>query len=218
MKNNLQTKIILASSSALFTSAKINDYLNKIITEYKIAYITTASNEVPDTKYIKRRMKMMDRLNYKYQPVDIAKYNLDELENILIKYDLIFVEGGNTFYLLKMIRRSGFDKIIKKLLNKGIVYVGLSAGSYVATPSIITATWSKRGFDRCDVKNYQAMNLVPFLVKAHFNASKDCHYIKKAKKLSKPVRFLNDDQAIIVSKGEYILIGDGEGIVVNNEK
>ena len=55
--------------------------------------------------------------------------------------DIIFVEGGNTFYLLKAMRACNFEKIIRKLLKEGKVYIGASAGSIVAGKTIKTAGW-----------------------------------------------------------------------------
>ena len=62
--------------------------------------------------------------------------NEDELREILRGKELVYVEGGNTFYLMKAIRESGFEKVIKELLPKGLIYMSVSAGAYVACPTI----------------------------------------------------------------------------------
>jgi len=43
-----------------------------------------------------------------------ALRKIEELEKALINADIIYIEGGNTFYLLKAIRETGFDKLIKE--------------------------------------------------------------------------------------------------------
>ncbi len=140
------TVLILTSSGKFITKNNIDDFLPKKISNCKIAYITTASKKVDDTSYIERHKEKMNELGFSYTEIDIADKNESQLKEILIGYEIIMVEGWNTFYLLKAIYESGFDKVIKDLISKGVVYIGSSAGSYIACPSIITATWSKRWF------------------------------------------------------------------------
>lgn len=206
--------LILTSSSSFITANNVDDFLPKKITDCKIAYIITASKKVDDTGYIERHRQKMDELNFSYTVIDIAGKNEDELKKALDGHDIIMVEGGNTFYLLKIIRESGFANIIKDLIEKGVVYVGSSAGSYITCPSIVMATWSNRGFDRCGITEYSAMNLVPFLIKAHYTSDMLEMLKEKANDLQYPMRVLNDDQAILVRDGEVQLLGGGDEIIL----
>lgn len=206
--------LILASSGSFITANNIDRFLPKKITDCKIAYIITASKKVDDTNYIDRHRQKMNELNFAYTEIDIAGKNEDELKKALDRYDIVMVEGGNTFYLLKAARESDFENIIKDLIEKGVVYIGSSAGSYITCPSIIMATWSNRGFDRCGITDYTAMNLVPFLIKAHYTAEMKTMLDKKAKDLQYPIRVLNDDQAILVRDGKVQLLGGGDEIIM----
>jgi len=206
--------LILTSSSSFITANNVDDFLPKKITDCKIAYIITASKKVDDTGYIERHRQKMDELNFSYTVIDIAGKNEDELKKALDGHDIIMVEGGNTFYLLKIIRESGFANIIKDLIEKGVVYVGSSAGSYITCPSIVMATWSNRGFDRCGITEYSAMNLVPFLIKAHYTSDMLEMLKEKVNDLQYPMRVLNDDQAILVRDGEVQLLGGGDEIIL----
>jgi len=51
-------------------------------------------------------------------------------------YDVVYLTGGDTVRLLRRIRETGFDAVIKKMVYADKVYVGVSAGSLVAAPSI----------------------------------------------------------------------------------
>ena len=206
--------LILASSGQFITANNVDDFLPKKIADCKIAYITTASKKVNDTGYVERHRQKMDELNFSYTEIDIAGKNEDELKKALDGHDIIMVEGGNTFYLLKAVRESGFENVIKGLIEKGVVYVGSSAGSYIACPSIIMATWSTRDFDRCGIIEYSAMNLVPFLIKAHYTPDMKEMLSEKTKDLQYQMRVLNDDQAILVRDGEVQLLGSGDEIVL----
>ncbi|MFH1187766.1 MAG: Type 1 glutamine amidotransferase-like domain-containing protein [bacterium] len=206
--------LILTSSGSFITANNVDDFLPKKITDCKIAYIITASKKVNDTSYIERHRQKMDELNFSYTEIDIAGKSEDELKKALDGHDIVMVEGGNTFYLLKAVRESGFTNVIEELIEKGVVYVGSSAGSYITCPSIVMATWSNRGFDRCGITDYSAMNLVPFLIKAHYTPDMLEMLKDKAGSLQYPMRVLNDDQAILVRDGEVQLLGGGDEIIL----
>lgn len=206
--------IILTSSGGFITSNNIDNFLPKKIVDSKIAYIITASKKVPRIDYIHRHKKRMDELGFSYTEIDIDGKNAEELKRELTGYDVVIVEGGNTFYLLKAIRESGFENVIKNLIAQGVVYIGSSAGSYVACPSIIMATFSDRGYDRCDLTDYTAMNLVPFLMIAHYTEDQLELLKEKRKGLQYPLHILNDDQALLVKDGEVQLLGSGVEIIL----
>ena len=67
------------------------------------------------------------------------------LLNSLDDAKLIYVDGGNTFYLQKYILQTGFWESVKSALGSGAVYIGASAGAIVAGRSIETAYW--KGWD-----------------------------------------------------------------------
>ena len=206
--------LILTSSGQFITANNVDDFLPKKITDCKIAYIITASKKVSDTGYIDRHRQKMDELNFSYDEIDIAGMNENELKKALGGHDIIMVEGGNTFYLLKAIRESGFENVVRNLIAKGVVYIGSSAGSYVACPSIIVSTYAKKQKDRCGVTDFTAMNLVPFLIKAHYTPDMlpDLNDIRT--KIEYPLHILDDKQALLIRDGEVQLLGGGDEIIL----
>ena len=205
---------LLASSGSFITAQNLDPILPKKIVDCKIAYITTASKKVDDMSYVERQRERMNEMGLSYTEIDIEGSNEEELRKILAGYDVVIVEGGNTFYLLKAIRESGFESVIKDLIDEGVVYIGTSAGSYVACPSIIMATWSNRGFDKCGITDYSAMNLVPFLIKAHYTSEGKEELEENTKDLQYQVRPITDDQAILVRDEEIEFLGEGEEVII----
>jgi dipeptidase E len=41
----------------------------------------------------------------------------------------VYVGGGNTLYLMRIWRKTGFDKLLKRIANRDIVLGGISAGA-----------------------------------------------------------------------------------------
>lgn len=56
-------------------------------------------------------------------------YGQKELENKILKTDIVYVGGGNTLKMMKLWRKFGVDMLLKKAYNKGVVMSGISAGS-----------------------------------------------------------------------------------------
>ena len=57
-------------------------------------------------------------------------YDIDGLlsEEKAMSFDVIYFSGGNTPYLAKRVRETGFDEIVKKMVFSNKVYIGMSAG------------------------------------------------------------------------------------------
>jgi len=204
--------LLLASSGKFVTEHKIKE-LAKPINKMKMAYIITASKGVDDLSYIKNHIAKMDELGFDYEEIDIKGKTETGLRDVLKNKEIVYVEGGNSFYLLKCVRASGFDKVIKELINKGVIYAGASAGAYLACPTIEVASWRHQNrFDHCGVKDLNALNLAPFLITAHYK-DEDRELIKEKIKNSKyPVKILNDEQAILVQDDKIKLLGKGKEI------
>ena len=66
---------------------------------------------------------------------NILEYKIGNEININ-DFDIIYMLGGNTFYLLDVIRKTNFDKQIIDFINKGKIYIGSSAGSEILGSSI----------------------------------------------------------------------------------
>jgi dipeptidase E len=206
------SKLLLASSGSFITSQK--ELFGKKLTAYNIAYIVTASKKVHDLSYINKHRHRMDALGWRYTEIDIDGKSEAELTSLLQPFDLIYVEGGNTFFLLKKIRESGFENIVKRSLQQGKIYAGASAGAYVACPSIIMATWSAQNFDRCGVTDLAGMHLVDFLIKAHYTPEEDERLRRlwdQEKNLHRYPLYLLDDALAVVVEDKKVRIVGGEG-------
>ena len=75
----------------------------------------------------------------------------------------IMVGGGNTWALLKQLQDMGAMKLIReRVLEDGIPYVGWSAGSNLACPTIMTTN----DMPICNPDTTQALGLISFQIRA----------------------------------------------------
>lgn len=207
---------LFLSSSGLRSNIIVKEFLKilpKAPSETKLTHIYTAAKVQSDKLFMEKDRIAFKDLGFQITEVDIESKTREELRTILQNQDVIYMQGGNGFYLLKHLRESGLDKLIPELLDKGIIYFGTSAGTYVACPTIEMHQW-KSTKDTFGLDSWDGLKLVPFLVVAHYE-DKNYNDVKEGIKSTKyPVKILTDDQAILVQGDEYKLIGEGNEIIL----
>ncbi|MEN9327973.1 MAG: hypothetical protein RI947_781 [Candidatus Parcubacteria bacterium] len=178
--------------------------------EIRMAHIITASKMARHLTYLEEDKEAFKTLGIPYKDIDIEGKTEEELRELLKDFDVIYVQGGDPYYLLKHIKLSGFDTVVKELIVSGKLYVGASAGSYVACPTLESTVWKKPHRARHDLRDDEpAMHLIPFLLLVHYEEQhKDI--VKDGISYAKyPVRILTNNQAFIVRDGEVVLAGSG---------
>ncbi len=78
--------------------------------------------------------------------------------------DAIVVGGGNTWQLVKMLQEKGLMKAIRKKVKKGTPYIGWSAGSNIACPTLRTTN----DMPIVEPLKFKTLNLVPFQINPHY--------------------------------------------------
>ena len=141
--------------------------------ELKVVFIPTAA----DT-YAKDNRPWFDadrgkfiELGFQLEDFDLKGKSEEEVRATLSKADIIFVSGGNTFYLLEKVKQSGFDKVLRKLKASDKIYIGSSAGSVIVGPN----TEPIKDFDdpsAADLDSYEGIGLVDFVVLPHWGKEK----------------------------------------------
>ncbi|MDB5185703.1 MAG: peptidase [Candidatus Saccharibacteria bacterium] len=136
--------------------------------------------------------------------VDLIDYDDPaDIKHKLTQYDLVWVMGGNTFCLRHEMKRSGFDQIIKEVIQNGVVYGGDSAGAIVAGNSI-------RGIEYADEPefaeeaHYDGLNLTPHFILPHTDSTMFGDAVEKARDMHR------DDPTLITLTDTQALIIDGE--------
>lgn len=78
--------------------------------------------------------------------------------------ECIAVGGGNTFHLVYELYRNGIMEEISSRAKDGMAYMGWSAGSNVAGPSLKTTN----DMPIIEPESFDCMNLVPFQINPHY--------------------------------------------------
>lgn len=100
------------------------------------------------------------RFNVKVTSIHKARHPAKEVEAA----DAILVGGGNTFHLLKQLYDNGTLWAIRERVLAGVPYIGWSAGSNVACPTIRTTN----DMPVVEPSRFDAMRLVSFQINPHY--------------------------------------------------
>jgi dipeptidase E len=184
------------------------------IADIKIAFIPTASSlDLVGKAYGLQQKLALKRLGFaQVHSVDIAKQPQSKWQPLLEEAHVIYVNGGNTTYLMKCITKSGLQDTLPKLLE-GKVYVGVSAGSYVMTPD------TRLNSDNVP-EVLSALHYVDFGIQAHYKSAsfKLASTLKLVKERTKgctyPVYVLDDQSAIKVIDNDIEVISEGEWLLL----
>ncbi|MBW4034592.1 MAG: type 1 glutamine amidotransferase-like domain-containing protein [Proteobacteria bacterium] len=114
--------------------------VGKKFIDIKFALIENAADPYQENEkgFVYETRSVFEALGMQIERINLREYGTQK-KNIydnLKKFDVIWIGGGNIFYLSWIFKKSGFDVAIVELLNSGIVYGGGSAGAIIVGPAL----------------------------------------------------------------------------------
>lgn len=211
---------LLLTSSGFTNMAIINALLEltkKPLDTLKLVFVPTAANVEEDDKgwLIDDLMNCRKLGFFSLDIVDISALPKETVHKRLEAADIFVFGGGNTFHLMHWIEKSGLKESLPELV-KTRVYVGISAGSMVATKSLILSD-SRRfysentgGVDSMDGLGFVDFHIRPHLNSAYFPNVTVEKVAELAMTVREPVYAIDDDTAIKVVDGEIEVVSEGK--------
>jgi dipeptidase E len=141
-------------------------------------YLDHVEGEIRDFVGVRTRVvfipfALRDRRAYtataeaRFREMGLALHSVHDVSNVaraLDEADVIFVGGGNTFRLLKGLYDHNLLEPIRRKVAAGMPYIGSSAGSIVACPSLKTT----KDMPVVQPPSFEALGLVPYQISPHY--------------------------------------------------
>jgi dipeptidase E len=142
-----------------------------------------------------------------------AIHEVDDARKAIAQAEALFVGGGNTFRLLKTLQEEGLLLPIRLRVEAGMPYIGSSAGSVIASPTIRTTN----DMPIVEPPSLEALGLVPFQINAHYldpdpasthmGETREVRLRQFHEENAAPVVGLREGAMLRVEKGSVLLAG-----------
>lgn len=157
------TQSILLLSSSTVSGSGYLDYAEQEITDLlgdtaEILFVPFALAD--HETYTARVRERLNRVGYRLEGLHEAHSAREAVE----KAPSIFIGGGNTFRLLKSLYDLDVLATIRERVQAGVPYIGSSAGSNLAAPTIRTTN----DMPIVEPPSFDALGLVPFQINPHY--------------------------------------------------
>jgi len=166
-------RLLLISNSTNAGEAYL-DYPKRNIKEFlgtrkvKALFIPYAAVTFPYDEYEKKVRNRFAEVGHDV----ISIHHFSDPVKAVMEAPAIVVGGGNTWMLLRCLRENGLISPVRKKVLNGTPYVGWSAGSNVACPTIMTTN----DMPVLVPKSPKAFGLIPFQINPHYlDANPDGH-------------------------------------------
>ncbi|MEC0276137.1 Type 1 glutamine amidotransferase-like domain-containing protein [Peribacillus frigoritolerans] len=162
------TKILL-TSNGFFTDLIKQQFLQLIdgdLSNLKATIITTASHKKQNNRFAMKAKE--DLLGFGFKKVDFIDIEFDKPE-LLENYNVIYINGGNPFYLLYHLKKSGADLKLKELAKQNTILVGVSAGAIILGPNINIIDYFTPQMNTVNIKDLTALRITEEAIIPHYD-------------------------------------------------
>ena len=163
--------MLLASNLEHF-APKLPEVFGARLKEMSVLCIPTAAYAQDNRDWLEPQIAPLRDQAGDYREIDLAELSEHDLEQAMKGWDIIYVTGGNTYYLLEQAVRTGFAQSLAGHFARGGVYVGVSAGSVLTCPSIEYIK-DMDDPDKASLDNYTGLNLVDCYILPNIDDAQD---------------------------------------------
>lgn len=193
----------------------------KPLSELKAVFIPTAATAAAEDKswLIKN---FWDAKNCDFAEIDIVDINATSPSFFIPRIeaaDVIFMGGGNTFYLMQRITAEGIDKKLPNWLEDK-TYIGISAGSMLLCPRLDIPDNELLYPGEDNPENIsKGLGLIDFCVLPHYNSDyftslREEAVTKAAKEMAMPTYAIDDETAIKIDGKKLDIVGEGKHLFI----
>ena len=198
-------QLLLISNSTLHGSGYL-DHAEKEIRDFVVG--RTNALFVPYAVHDRRAYA--EKAQQRLHEMGLSVTSIHDVSNMaraVGEADVIFVGGGNTFRLLKGLHDHDLLELIRQRVAAGVPYIGSSAGSIVACPTLKTT----KDMPVVQPASFEALGLVPFQISPHYLDPDPAATHMGETQEERIMQFLEENEAPVVGlrEGSILLVREG---------
>src|ERR1044071_1744174 len=149
---------LIGQNPTEFAHGALRDFLGADVR--RVLFVPFAGVSRTEDEYAAQVRRLFGPLGYEVESLHEATDARAAVE----RADAFAVGGGNTFKLLRGLYDCGAVEALRARVGAGAPYVGWSAGSNVACPTIRTTN----DMPIVEPPSFDALNLIPFQINPHY--------------------------------------------------
>jgi dipeptidase E len=207
--NNKTRRLLLISNSTLHGSGyldhaetEIRDFLGEL---KHVLFVPFAL--VDRDKYASTAQGRFQMMGYELTSIHTAANPVHAIRET----DAMFIGGGNTFRLLKALYEFDLLDVIRERVDAGMPYIGSSAGSNMACPTIRTTN----DMPIVQPPSFNALGLVSFQINPHYlDPDPGSKHMGETRE-ERIIQYLEENETTVVGlrEGAMLRIENGETIL-----
>ena len=201
----LHNRVLLISNSTVYG----RDYLDHVESEIK-SFLGSARHVLffpfalhDRNAYAATTRTRFDAMGYSIE----SAHETGAPQKAVEETDAIFIGGGNTFRLLKALQGLDLVEAIRRKVSSGAPYIGSSAGSNVAGPTIKTT----KDMPIVQPRSFDSLGLVSFQISPHYlDPDPNSTHMGETQE-ERILQFLEENNTPVVGirEGAWLLCNDG---------
>jgi dipeptidase E len=159
-----------------------------------------------------------DRLTFSnYPQLQVFEYSitgktLQQIETDLAVVDILYVTGGNVFYLLEQSQETNFITFVRSRVASGTIYIGHSAGAIIAGPNIEPAYRADKALLAKKLQGYAGYGIVDIVTLPHWGSD----YLRNVYFTERLERVYNEDYVYLPLTDYQYASCSESGIIITN--
>lgn len=202
-------KVLLVSNSTVYGRSYL-DHVEEEITSFltgagRVLFFPFALYDRDG--YAARAKSRFTAMGYSMESV----HQTDNPQKAIEQTEAIFIGGGNTFRLLKALQDLDLIEAIRRRVKAGAPYIGSSAGSNVAAPTIKTT----KDMPIVQPRSFDALGLVQFQISPHYLDPDPTSGHMGETQEERILQFLEENDTTVVGlrEGAWLLI-EGDSVTL----
>lgn len=199
------TRLLLISNSTLYGSGYLDHAESEICAFLggvsRVLFVPFALHD-RDAYWSQARARF-EKMGYELDSV----HTTGDPVTVIRECEAIFIGGGNTFRLLKALYDHDLLAAIQERVRSGMPYIGSSAGSNVAAPTIRTTN----DMPIVQPPSFDALGLVPFQINPHYLDADPNSTHKGETREERIIQFLEENETPVVGLREGAMLRSENG-------